>query len=68
MPEDLPGGGGTDFCPAFDWANSCDQQPDLLVYFTDAQGGFPEFEPAFPVIWLVKGKSTVPWGQRIQLN
>jgi hypothetical protein len=24
--------------------------------------------PAFPVLWLVKGRSPVPWGQRVQLN
>jgi len=68
LPGDMQGGGGTDFCPAFEWAGGLDQPPDLMVYFTDAQGSFPEMEPAFPVIWLVKGKSTVPWGQRIQLN
>jgi len=68
IPEDLQGGGGTDFCPAIDWVNQCDQPPDLLVYFTDAQGNFPEAEPVFPIIWLVKGKSPVPFGQRIQLN
>jgi len=68
MPEDFQGGGGTDFCPAIEWVNSGDQPPDLLVYFTDAQGSFPEVEPCYPVIWLVKGKSPVPWGQRIQLN
>jgi predicted metal-dependent peptidase len=68
LPDDLQGGGGTDFCPAFEWANDADQVPDLLVYFTDAQGNFPKIEPGFPVIWLVKGKSPVPFGQRIQLN
>ena len=44
------------------------QRPELLVYFTDAQGQFPQHEPNFPVIWLVKGKESVPWGQRVQLN
>jgi len=42
--------------------------PEALVYFTDAEGEFPETEPYYPVIWLVKGKDKVPWGQRIQLN
>ena len=68
LPEKLTGGGGTSFKPAFTWIDSLDQQPDLLVYFTDAQGDFPELPPAYPVIWLVKGKTPVPWGQRIQLN
>ncbi len=68
VPDSLTGGGGTDFRPVFDWVDSEHLQPALLVYFTDAQGKFPELEPNFPVLWLVKGKSPVPWGQRIQLN
>jgi predicted metal-dependent peptidase len=67
-PRDLKGGGGTDFRPVFDWADRQGVQPDLLVYFTDAQGAFPEREPTYPVLWLVKGRNTVPWGQRVQLN
>jgi hypothetical protein len=38
------------------------------MYFTDAVGIFPKVEPMFPVLWLVKGKQPVPFGQRIQLN
>ena len=68
LPKSIEGGGGTNFIPAFDWAGSLDQQPDLFVYFTDAEGEFPSQPPPFPVIWLVKGKTPVPWGQRIQLN
>ncbi|UCC55364.1 MAG: hypothetical protein JSU75_08275 [Gammaproteobacteria bacterium] len=68
MPGNLRGGGGTRFTPVFDWLQQTGQKPDLLVYFTDAEGEFPRQEPHFPVIWLVKGRATVPWGQRIQLN
>lgn len=68
LPEHLTGGGGTSFLPPFAWAQRQDKQPDLLLYFTDAQGEFPAQEPAFPVLWLVKGKAKVPWGQRVQLN
>ncbi|MCB1772626.1 MAG: hypothetical protein KDI88_03340 [Gammaproteobacteria bacterium] len=67
-PAKITGGGGTDFRPVFKWLAETGQQPELLVYFTDAQGPFPEIEPNYPVIWLVKGRETVPWGQRIQLN
>jgi predicted metal-dependent peptidase len=67
-PKKFNGGGGTNFTPVFDWVESNMQQIDLLVYFTDAEGGFPGREPGFQVIWLVKGKAPVPWGQRIQLN
>ena len=68
LPGEITGGGGTDFNPVFRWLEQSDDHPDLLIYFTDAQGSFPLREPALPVIWLVKGRAKVPWGQRIQLN
>ncbi len=68
MPESLGGGGGTDFRPVFQWVEQNGRQPDLLVYFTDAGGVFPKVAPAYPTVWLVKGRSSVPWGRRIQLN
>jgi predicted metal-dependent peptidase len=68
LPKGLEGGGGTRFTPVFEWIARQDSCPDLLLYFTDARGEFPEKPPDYPVIWLVKGKGDVPWGQRIQLN
>lgn len=68
LPKDLTGGGGTSFIPPFEWIEREQLRPDLVVYFTDAEGEFPVREPHFPVIWLVKGKGTTPWGQRVQLN
>ena len=68
LPDTIRGGGGTRFSPAFDWVERERLNPDLLVYFTDAEGKFPSLQPRFPVIWLVKGRGKVPWGQRIQLN
>ena len=68
LPRQFSGGGGTDFKPVFEWVDKQDVSPDLLIYFTDAQGGFPLRQPDYPVVWLVKGKTGVPWGQRVQLN
>lgn len=68
LPKAIQGGGGTNFRPVFEWVSRQGREPDLLLYFTDARGDFPPIEPAFPVLWLVKGKAPVPWGQRIQLN
>lgn len=68
LPDTIRGGGGTRFTPPFEWVESESNSPDLLVYFTDAEGEFPDCEPCFPVIWLVKGREPVPWGQRVQLN
>ena len=67
-PSALAGGGGTDFTPIFAWAAQQDRAPDLLLYFTDGLGTFPAQAPYYPVLWLIKGKAKVPWGQRIQLN
>ncbi|MEJ2694857.1 MAG: VWA-like domain-containing protein [Candidatus Thiodiazotropha sp.] len=68
LPTRITGGGGTSFTPVFKWVAEQDLRPDLLVYFTDAEGAFPKQQPAYPVIWLVKGKGKTPWGERIQLN
>ncbi|MDD3530635.1 MAG: VWA-like domain-containing protein, partial [Gallionellaceae bacterium] len=42
LPEGILGGGGTDFRPVFEWLDGERADPDLLVYFTDAEGRFPE--------------------------
>jgi predicted metal-dependent peptidase len=68
LPASLSGGGGTDFRPVFDWIGAQSRVPDLLVFFTDAEGTFPEAAPAWPVVWLVRGAASVPWGERIALN
>jgi predicted metal-dependent peptidase len=68
LPRVLGGGGGTSFLPVFEWIAARRLSPDLLLYFTDAAGEFPRCAPDYPVIWLVKGKGKVPWGERIQLN
>lgn len=68
LPDEISGGGGTDFQPVFEWVTREHLSPDLLVYFTDAEGQFPEREPGYPVVWLVKGKARTPFGTRIQLN
>ena len=68
LPPAIGGGGGTRFVPVFEWIAATQRQPDVLLYFTDAEGEFPREAPAYPVLWLVKGRSRVPWGERIQLN
>ncbi len=66
MPQEIAGGGSTRFTPVFDWVAECGLRPDALVYFTDALGEFPEREPEYPVLWLVTGNGSVPWGERVQ--
>lgn len=68
LPAQLAGGGGTSFVPVFDWLERAGRRPDALLWFTDADGEFPESAPDYPVLWLVKGPHPVPFGQRIPLN
>lgn len=68
LPENIQGGGGTDFRPVFEWVGKMDMQPQLLLYFTDGDGEFPRQPPDYAVIWLVKGRNKTPWGERVQLN
>ena len=68
LPSAIGGGGGTSFRPVFEWIATRHLRPDVLLYFTDAEGEFPRAAPDYPVIWLVKGRAKVPWGERIQLN
>jgi len=68
LPKTILGRGGTDFSPVFNWVIDNNIYPDLVIYFTDAQGRFPQRRPITETLWLVKGASNVPWGQRIQLN
>lgn len=63
----IKGGGGTDFRPVFEKINEDNIQLSALVYFTDAYGTFPDEEPDFPVLWVVKGNREVPWGRRCEL-
>ncbi len=68
LAKQISGGRGTSFIPPFNWIAQSDRRPELMVYFTDADGHFPEQAPDYPVLWLVKGRGAVPFGTRIQLN
>lgn len=53
FPEAL-GGGGTSFCPFFNWV--ADQERNgsfpVCIYFTDGFGSFPKAAPESPVLWV----------------
>ena len=60
--REVYGGGGTDLRPPFELARQLGV--DALVYFTDADGSFPDSPPEFPVTWLLSpgAKKRPPWG------
>ena len=65
---DLKGGGGTDFNPVFEFIDKELNQPQLLLYFTDLDGKFPENEPLYKVIWVTSNDIEVPFGETILLQ
>jgi len=54
--------------PVFEWIAVEHCQPDLLLYFTDADGEFLDRAPDYPVLWLVTDRSRMRWCERIRLN
>ncbi len=63
----LKGGGGTDFRPVFDKL----KREDILVYFTDGYGAFPDSQPkGVTVIWVLVGaqRNRPPWGTVIEVT
>lgn len=46
------GRGGTSFKPPFEYIEENKLPIDLLIYFTDLEGDFPEKPPKYPVLWI----------------
>jgi predicted metal-dependent peptidase len=65
----VPGGGGTNFNPVFDYVRENDLQPDVLLYLTDGDGKFPKREPEYPVIWgdISGNPRKYPFGQVVRI-
>ena len=64
----LGGGGGTNFCPVFEYVEEQNLQPVCLVYLTDMFGTFPQNPPPYPVLWIATSDQVGPFGQTVQLN
>lgn len=61
------GQGGTDFRPVFEWVGQSGEDFDALIYFTDGKGDYPAGPPGLPVLWVVSGTATPPFGEVIRL-
>jgi len=59
----LKGGGGTDFRPVFKLIDERLQPPTLLLYFSDTQGNFPEYDVNYDVLWISDEARSVPFGE-----
>ena len=64
----IEGGGGTDFRPLFNYVEKTVYDPKLLLYFTDAQGVFPQRAPLYDTLWVLPAKREVPFGDTLVLG
>lgn len=63
------GRGGTSFTPVFDYVDEKNVETDLLVYFTDLCGSFPDKAPGYPVLWVtIDTNWKAPWGDTLVLD
>lgn len=67
LPTRFPGGGGTDFAPAFREIESRRLTPAVLIYLTDLDGSFPDKAPAYPVVWATTTLATAPFGRIVRV-
>jgi len=67
------GCGGTDYRPGFTWVEDQRISPSGLIYLTDGWcNSFPEFEPGYPVLWVIAGGTpnnefSPPWGKVVMI-
>lgn len=64
----LGGGGGTNFCPVFDYVAEHDLRPEALIYLTDMMGSFPTEKPAYDVIWAATTDLKAPFGEHVRIK
>ena len=71
-PEQIDGGGGTDFNPAFEWMRSERQRFDGCIYLTDGYADEPTVKPPCRLLWVVTANGRtgdhLPWGKQIQIS
>ena len=69
VPEDFPGGGGTDFRPIFEALEDSPTRPACLVYLTDLYGSFPDDPPSYPVMWVSPTEEyDIPFGIHVHFE
>ncbi len=61
------GGGGTDFCPVFQWVEQNGIVPACLIYLTDLFCHSYPNPPEYPVLWVTDSRRTAPFGETVQI-
>ena len=60
--------GGTDFNPAFEWADREQVNPACALYITDGEGAYPKDPPDYPVLWALSNPYPTPWGENVVIQ
>ena len=67
--RNVKGGGGTDFIPVFEYIKNKKIRTDVLVFFTDGDGTFPESKYPFRTIWISSSDwNKPPFGRCIRIS
>ena len=67
LEYELKGGGATDFRPVFELIENEFYEAQLLLYFTDLEGKFPQEQPLIETIWVTQSENEVPFGHVIRI-
>ena len=62
------GGGGTDFCPAFEWVAEQGLSPRCLIYLTDLCCESYPGEPDYQVLWVTDSQAEAPFGETLHIR
>jgi predicted metal-dependent peptidase len=66
--DEMKGGGGTRFSPAFNWINEHAPDADAVVYLTDLESDDFGEAPYYPVLWVSTNKKlTAPFGDVVYM-
>jgi predicted metal-dependent peptidase len=68
----IMGRGGTIFTPVFDYVETNNRKPPVLIYLTDCYGALEGDAPNYDVVWCVSGggdvSSYLRWGDIINIE
>lgn len=66
----LEGGGGTNFCPVFEYIDTELPDIEILLFLTDGYGVIPERQPPYPVLWCLYegGEKPTQWGYELKIK
>jgi len=65
--NNVEGGGGTAFAPAFDYINENYPDVEAAVYLTDLESNEFGGQPPYPVLWVNTERTQAPWGQTVHI-